>query len=257
MAADSKWSAVGDMEGDAFSATDGETVLRGEVSFGDIDTAISYIVDDAGGSNFEDLEQLSIGVAATFGTVDVTFGYQEDATLAGVTGGDFVGDEVIGISASTTLGGADVSFGVARQDNGTTDHTSIGVEVSYPVSDQVTIGAYYVSEDGFKGDDDNYGVSLDYTTDTLTVGVFYNDEQGNDDYGFDIDYDLGNGAMLMAGYGGGDGSDDGYYVGGSYDLGGGAEVRLIHVEADNLNADNEYFGDDDENGTTLSLSFSF
>ena len=247
MAADTRWSAVGDMESDGFSATDGEVVLRGDVTFNDVDASVSYIVDDTTA-----LEQLSLGVAATLGTVSLTLGYQEEgpATLAGTTGGDYVADSVFGISASTTLGGADVAFGYAKDG----DSNSTGISVDYPVSDAVTVGAYYVSE---SVGSDNYGLSLDYSDGPLSASVFYRSEQDFDDIGFDVDYDLGNGATLFAGYATGDGSDEGYYLGGAYDLGGGAEVRLVHVEADNVNADNEYFGDDDEIGTTLSLSFSF
>ena len=268
MAADGKWSAVGDMEADDFSATDGETVLRGEMSFGDVDAAVSYIVDDTilvaddpltPGVNEEvrdentGLEQLSIGVAADLGSVSVTFGYQEEgpAAIAG-QGDDYDADEVVAISASTTFGGADVSFGYAS--NQTESEDSLGFEVSYPVSDAVTVGFYYVAE---SAGDDNAGVSLDYTAGPLSASVYYRQEQEDDDYGVDVDYDLGNGVALFAGFAGGDGSDDGYYLGGAMDLGNGAEVRLIYVDVDEINGDNEYFGDDDEDGTTLSLSFSF
>lgn len=249
MAADGKWSAVGDMEADDFSATDGETVLRGEMSFGDVDTAVSYIVDNGN----TDLEQLSLGVAADLGGVSVTFGYQEEGPLAvDNQGDDYDADEVIAISASTTVGGADVAFGYAS--NETENEDSLGFSVDYPVSDALTVGFYYVAE---SAGDDNAGVSLDYTAGMLSASVYYRQEQAVDDYGVDLDYDLGNGVALFAGFAGGDGSDDGYYAGGSYDLGNGAQVRLIHVDVDNINADNEYFGDDDEDGTTLSLSFKF
>ena len=272
MAAGGKWSAVGDMEADDFSATGGETVLRGEMSFGDFDVAVSSIVDDTvtvddPTTNADEsavdantgLEQLSIGVAGDLGGASFTFGYQEagPATVADA-GDDYDADEVMAFSVSTTVGGADVAFGYASNKSEGAD--SFGVSVNYPVSDAVTVGMYYVSEStdvSGASDDDNAGVSLKYTAGALAASVYYRQEQAVDDYGVDLNYDLGNGAAIFAGFAGGDGSDDGHYAGGSYNLGGGAKVRLIHVDANNTNSDNEYFGGDDEQGTTLSLSFKF
>ncbi|MEL6607570.1 MAG: porin [Pseudomonadota bacterium] len=265
-AADTHWTAAGDMEADDFSGEDGEMVLRGDVSFGAVDASVSYFYDEA--SN--ELDQLSLGLAAELGAVTVVVAYQEEIE-GGITttttatsetyaitnsgdavGGDLDADEVFGLAVSGSFGGADVTFAYAS--NETENANSTGIEIAYPIGDAVTLGAYYVSE---SVGDDNYGVSVDYTSGPLSVGVFYNQEQANEDYGVDVDYDLGNGATLFAGIGDGDGSDQGFYIGGAYDLGSGAEVRLVHVEADAINSDNEYFGDDDAIGTTLSLSFSF
>ena len=254
MAADSKWSAAGDMETDDFSETDGEIVLRGEVGFGPAEVAISYIADEQADDGDYEFEQLSLGVEAEISGFTVIFAYQEEGpeTLNGEQGGDYDPDEVYGLNVSTTFAGADVAF--AYSTNETEDEDSIGVEVAYPLNDAITLGGYYVIESDDDGD--NYAVSLDYVSGPLSAAIAYEVEQDEEGFEINVDYEVLDGLLLFAGYAG-EQDDDGFYVGGSYDLGAGAEVRLIYVEADNFDEDNEYFGDDDELGTTLELSFSF
>lgn len=267
------WEAAGDMEADGgFSEVDGHTVIRGEVTFGDIEAQVSYALENDdlldGGvigttsalDSNEDLAQLSLGISADLGAVSVIVAYQEEytppATPAGATpvtveANDFDPSEVFGLSLSGSFGGADVTF--AYVSNETTSQDSTGIEVSYPLSDTITLGAYYVSE---SVGDDNMGISVDYVAGPLTVAAAYEDEQGTDGLDISVDYDLGNGLVLFADYAG-EQDDDGFAIGGDYDLGSGASLRFVHVDADNPDGDNEYFGDDDPIGTSLTLSFSF
>ena len=276
-AAVNAWSGVGDMEADGFSEEDGEVVIRGEVSMGGIDAQLSYLFDDTS----DDLEQLSLGVSSQLAGVDLVIAYQsaiDDVTIddpthdleAGISiaGGssyrnaDLNPNEITAVSAGMTVSGMDLSIGYATQDDtplGGETVTSTGLDISYPVNGATSLGAYYVMEDDgvdATDDDDNMGVSVTYDEGPVSLSIAYEDETGTTGIDATVSYDMGNGVSLFAGMAG-EQDDDGYYAGGAMDLGSGAEVRLIHVDADNLDADNEYFGDDDPIGTTLSLSFSF
>ena len=131
-AAVTHWTSAGDMEADGFSEEDGETVLRGDITFGGVSSSVSYIVDG------ENLEQLSLGADATFGTISVAFGYQESTDF---TNGNINPSEVIGVSVGTTFGGADVRLAYAQDDI----QETIAVKVSYPFG-PVTVGASYAVE---------------------------------------------------------------------------------------------------------------
>lgn len=263
------FSGVTDMAADNFSEADGEDVLRGEVTAFGWNVQIStFLLEDgqfldATGADVavgeDELEQLSVGVQGDIGPVNVILAYQEDFLPDGAesaVNGDFNTDEIFAVALSATFAGADITLAYADNEVG----DSTGIEVSYPVTDAVTITGFYVAET-VDADDasapDGYGVTVDYVQGPIVAQVFYSDTGGEEDYGLDVDYDLGNGITLKGGYAEGDGSDDGFYVGAAYDLGAGAELRFIYVDADNLNTDDEYFGDDDPEGATLSLSFAF
>jgi hypothetical protein len=259
-AAETYWSGVTNMEQDGFSEADGETVLRGEMTFGSVTAGISYVLDaertidesaeDLVGTG--DLEQLSVGATADLGNFAVGFAYQEayDGTVDTLgnanNNGDFVNEEVMGIFASTTFSGADVSFAYASKKDGAGDsESSTGIEVAYPIGD-VTATVFYVSE---SATDDNYGLKIDYASGPVTVTAFYHD--GNDeDAGINVSYDVGNGLNIYAG--GSD--DDGQYIGAEYDLGGGASLTASFAD----DAGNDEIGPQEYlDGTTVAVSFSF
>ncbi|MGR3434235.1 MAG: porin [Shimia sp.] len=273
-AAKNRWASAGDMEADDFSSQDGgngEVYLRGDVTFGSVEMSIGGILGEIATKDANatydasnaTLEQLSFGAVATFGTVKAILAYQEEGPAAGLdaVSGDYVGASVLGVNLSTTLAGATVELAYAARDDfgGNNGETSTGLEVTYPIGDTITLGAYYVMEDDDTNpnEEDNYGVSVKYAQGPLTVGVFYRQEQTVDDYGIDLDYDLGNGVTLYAGFAGGNGSDDGYYLGGKYDLGGGAAFEATFVDAGIRDTGDEYFEGDWAQGTTLALSFKF
>ncbi|MEJ8562410.1 porin [Yoonia sp. GPGPB17] len=67
-AAETHWSAAGDMEADNFSEADGENVLRGDVSVAGIDASVSLALSNNKGElvsddTEEDYAQLSVGAA--------------------------------------------------------------------------------------------------------------------------------------------------------------------------------------------------
>lgn len=286
MAAQTHWSAVGDMEADGFSETDGETVIRGDLSYGSVDVSLSYVVaqtaitDDQGtvataddvvytDIRFNDMVQLSLGATAEVGNFTIALAYQEAAPAAdilmnnGVTpvgattyaNGDFNADEIFGISVSTTFGAADVALGYAK--NQTSGADSLGVEVAYPFG-PVTATFYYVSESAAAGD--NWGINVAYEDGPISVALDYQDDQGTQLIELEGSYDVGNGLIIYAGYltSSAAGTDDAFYVGGEMDLGGGASLLVSYADAPSEAAGDDDVGAQDyQVGTTVEVSFEF
>lgn len=264
-AAQNMWVSAGDMESDGFSEADGEEALRGEATFGAVTTQVSYVLaNNAGMRNAaNDLNQLSLGMSADFGNVNVVAAYQEasgeaagfynanapQGTAASADNGDFSDAEIWGLSVGTTFGGADVRLAYA--DNGTTDST--GIKVAYPIG-PVTATAYFVAE---SAGGDNFGLNLAYANGPIAVTVDFQDDQGTEKWSIDGSYDVGNGIMVYAGV---DDAGDDFYVAGSMDLGSGANLLVSFAD----DGDNDEDDDDDEIGandyqvgTTVEVSFEF
>ncbi len=237
-AAVTHWTSAGDMEADGFSEEDGETVLRGDITYGGVNASVSYAVDTANDS----LEQLSLGADATFGTVSVAFGYQELTTFVG--GDDFNQDEVMGISVGTSFGGADVRLAYAQD----SVQDTIAVKVSYPFG-PVTLGVTFASESLA---DDYWSISADYASGPIAANVNFD---STDDWELTGSYDVGNGITAYAGVV--DAGED-MYVAGSVALGEGATLLVSYVdEGDNDDDDDEVGPNDYKEGATVELGFSF
>ena len=277
-AAESAWSGAGDMEADGFSEADGETVLRGEVSLGDVTAMLSYAIEDAeSASGVDDVNQLSLGATATFGNVNVAVAYQEntaddmsasktanpddlattsfdESSTYPTINSDFNAGEVFALSASTTVSGAEVT--VAYADNSGANKQSTGLKVSYPVG-PVTATAYYVMEENAAGTaDDNSGIKVAYSAGAAAVTLDLQDDQGTSKTAIDGSYDLGNGLQLFAGMYMEDSIENEFYVAGAYDLGGGASVLVSYADAEN-DTDDEVGANEYQQGTTVEVSFSF
>jgi len=276
-AAETYWSSVGDMEADAFSEADGETVLRGEVVYGNITAGLSYMLDVDGTFDDDlsdgvetdddftgtgDLVQLSLGATATFGNFTVGAAYQEaiaDQYLLDQTNGDGVlvpnavyngngdisNDEVFGVFAATSFSGFDVSLAYAT--NLTADTNSIGVGASYPIG-PVTIGAAYVMESDA---DDYWEVSADYASGPITVGAAYD---STEDWGIDATYDVGNNITALAGLT--DAGED-FYIAAQVGLGSDATLTVSYAEDGDLDADDDIGGPEFRDGATVEIGFSF
>ena len=246
-AAVTHWSAVGDMAADGFSEQDDEAVLRGDVTFGNVDMSVSYNID--GGALDGDLNQLSLGASASFGSVDVAFGYQEAGvapTPVSGTAADFNTNEILGLSASTTYGAADIALGYAS--NSTTGEDSIGISVAYPVG-PVTLSGSYV-DNSLAGE--RWDVSAAYASGPVAVELS-TDEGAS--WALEGSYDVGNGLTIFAGLA--DAGED-MYVAGQYDLGSGASLLVSFADdADADNGDDEIGANDYQEGTTVELSFEF
>lgn len=265
-AAQNVWVSAGDMESDNFSEADGEEALRGEATFGGVSTQISYAVANSAGvrNAGDDLEQLSLGVSADFGGVNVVMAYQDEFTAADggaydAANGDITPGSVFGLSVGTSLGGADIRFAYAESDDEAGDGTnvagdSIGIQVAYPLG-PVTATAYYVEESGGASQDANYGLTLAYVNGPIAVTLDYDNDQGNDIIGVEGSYDVGNGLTVFAGFIDDNGSEE-YYLAGTYDLGSGAELLVSYADDEDL-ANDEVGAGDYQQGTTVELSFDF
>jgi outer membrane protein OmpU len=273
-AAESLWQSAGDMAGDGFSEYDNDIVLRGELTFGSVTAAVSTVIEDSVGLEADDdATQLSVAAVADLGTFTVGFAYQEESgTFSGTDddgnvfvsvagGGDLNADEVLGLFASTTLAGFDVTLAYAEETN--SGESSVGLEVGYTMGD-ITLGAYYVSEDG-SAVDESYGVSAGYTSGPIALAAYFNTDLGNDEYAVQGSYDLGNGLVMTAGVIDGDDAGDNdfaNFIVADYDLGGGASVMASFAEGNNAAADasddiDTFGGYELKAGTTIELSFAF
>ncbi len=241
------WDGVTNMNEDNFSEQDGEDVLRGEVMYGGITAGISYGVDARGEAAGDELYQLSLGAKGEFGAFSFTAAYQEEELpVPAVAEGDFVGDEIFGVSVGTSFAGADVA--VAYAANQTTDENSLGVELAYPIG-PVTATVFYVAETAI---DDSYGINVAYAAGPITANAFFHDG-GDEDQGFNIGYDVGNGLGVYAGYS----DDDGQYVAGVLDLGNGASLTAAYAEHDDNPLNDEIGPREYLHGTTVVLGFAF
>ncbi len=282
-AAETHWDPAGTMAADGFSEQGDETVLRGDVTYGGVEASVSYNVADADGDAADDLDQLSIGASGNVSNFTFSVAYQEASDAedlgtgcfeVGVPDGDcddpgeeetdngselpefdgeynhdddddFNGDEIFGVSVGTTFGGADLQFAYAT--NRTDETSSIGLEASYPFG-PVTLTGSYVFEDSEAGDvEDSWKVAADYASGPVAVSAFYESEVGEEDFGVEGSFDVGNGLTVYAGY---IDSTEGY-VGGEYDLGNGAEIIVSFAQQDEEGA-REY-----KEGTTVAVSMSF
>ena len=246
MAAGKHWASAGDMENDGFSATDGDTVLRGDMAVAGWDASVSYILDTGTG----DLAQLSVGASGAFGSVNVAVAYQAEETVYTNASGDWNAANVFGLSVGTSFSGADVTF--AYVSNVTAGDNSIGIKVAYPVG-PVTLTGYFVSESAGA---DNWGINAAYANGPIAVALDFQNDQGTELWSLQGSYDVGNGLVVYAGL---DDNGDDYYVGGAYDLGGGASLLVSYAD----DSDGDEGGDDDigandyQVGTTVEVSFAF
>ena len=250
-AAETHWTAAGDMESDGFSEADGEVALRGDVMLGTVSASVSYALADADNAKnaIDDVTQLSIGASTDLGNVNVVLAYQEDTLEAYTGNGDFNTSDVFGLSAGTSFAGADVRVAFAEDDNS----DSLGVNVAYPFG-PVTVTAYLVSE---SVGDDNLGINLSYSNGPLAIALDIDDDQGTSKVGLEGSYDIGNGLMAYAGFLTQDDKDDRYYVAGQYDLGSGASLQVSYADDDSNVDDDEIGAGDYQNGTTVEVSFKF
>ena len=240
-------SAVTNVDADGFYdegdwGEDGVLIAR--MSFGASEVGVSYHVFDTNGGADSDLDGLQIGANTTFGSVGLSFGYQEAVGAV---------DAIMAVSATAAVAGIDL--GLSYADDGT--ETSTGVQAAFTFGD-VSATVFYVSNDV---NDDNYGVAVAYASGPLTVDALYHD--GNDeDMQINATYDMGNGLSVFGGYRDeGSADDDTYfYVGGDYDLGGGANLRVSYADAEaavGTALDELGASEDVKNGTTIAVSFTF
>ncbi|MEZ5753576.1 MAG: porin [Paracoccaceae bacterium] len=170
-----------------FDGTHDGQVVRYEYSFGDFGVALSY--EQAGNNATGTLADDNIGIGATYsmdmGGTALKFGlgYQAGSDSDGVV---YTNGDVIGASVSAELaGGFSVSLGYTK-----TDYDAL--DVAGAASALVDFA--------------HTGLGVTYTTGALSLHAnigHYNPDVGASDstYGLAVNYDLGGGAVVMAGYG--------------------------------------------------------
>lgn len=228
-------------EASDFAGADAGILLTGTV--GAANFALSTIVDGS------DTGAMQAFVGGEFGNFNAGLLYTEEDTVFGQA-------EAVLVSLGATFGGADLLFNAGEID----DVTVYGLEVTYPVG-PVTLGAYYLTAD-VAGDSDAYGISADYEEGAIAVAAFYEEVFGDDGYGLEASYDLGNGLVVGAGYIGGDneGDDQAAYIVAEYDLGGGASLLASYADAEiegSDDIDTGLGGYELLDGLTLELSLEF
>ncbi len=237
-AADEYWSGTGNMEDDSFDGHDDDgpedATLRLEYTGGMIAAAVSARIITASTT----IDGMSAHVKADLGGVTLAAAYQDDTMPSG---------EVFGVTAAASMGGID--FKVAHADASDGDgNTSTGASVSYPMGN-ITLGGFYVAEDV---EEDNYGVSVDYSEGAVSVDAFFHGGT-DEDAGVNVSFDAGNGVNVFAGWS----DDDGSYVGGTLDLGGDATL-LVSWGDDSDNAENDEIGPEKFlTGVNVNVSIAF
>lgn len=240
--------SAGDADGvgpatDHYSETDGVAdfgdglyeeeffAIRADVSYGSVDVSVSE-----SGVLIDGIDDLRVGASGSFGNFTFGLGY-----------GDASGD--VGVNVGTTFGAftvdASAAFGTDLTSDG--EDTNFGVQVGYEVNSSLSVGAYVSN---FV----EYGVSADYASGALTVGVAYSGGDIADEASIDVTYDIGSGLMAYAGYAyidADDSIDDGAYVALVYDLGAGAEAWVSYSEFDE-SGDPEF-----DDGLTIGVSVKF
>lgn len=210
--------------------SDYDFAVRLDSSFSGIDFSISESDVQFGSGDTR------VGVSGSFGSVDFGLGY----------GDDVWGESQVGLNVGTAFGAFEVDFSVF---NGQFSGTDYGIEVAYAINTAITVGAYFASLNDATSQE--YGVSVDYTSGPLTVGVSYDD--GNVITGnaaIDVEYALAGssaGVVFFAGYD----QAGGAYVGVEYDLGSDAKAWFSYSEFDE-SGDPEF-----DEGITVGLSISF
>jgi len=178
-----------------FTGLDGsydDQIARYEYSFGDFGVAVSAELDD-------------------------------DETTAQGSSPVANGDTVFGVGGkwASNINGMDIAVGVGYQDNGDFEIWGVSGSIALPMGISIAAGyadldgfvSHYASSNGFDATADSwYGVSVAYQTGALLVSAnygAYDTESINgtatssdlEGFGVVANYDLGGGAVVMAGYG--------------------------------------------------------
>ena len=153
----------------------------------------------------------------SFGAFGVAISAEMDDDLnSGVIGDGVTGDTVwsLGGKWADNVSGVDVGVGLGVQDNGTNTVWGLSASAGFASGFSASLG--YADLDGTSDAVGNgvpsdawWGLGVAYTTGALTVGANYGEYDavaGSNPSGFGLvaNYDLGGGAVAMAGYGASD-----------------------------------------------------
>lgn len=171
-----------------FDGSHDNQVVRYEYSFGDFGVALSY--EQANNNATGTLQDDNVAIGATYsmdmGGTALKFGLGYQAGSQNNGAAVFTNGDVIGASVSAELaGGFSASLGYTKTDY-----------------DALTVGGAASTLVDFA----HTGLGLTYTTGALSLHAnlgYFNPDVGASDstYGLAVNYDLGGGAVVMAGYG--------------------------------------------------------
>ena len=138
----------------------------------------------------------------TFDALTVALSYEMDDSSSS--------DDTLGLGLAYTadMGGTAVRLSLGYQDNGTADVTAISVKTAFSGIDVVL---NYAEAEDASGSADYMGIGLGYTMGDLSMHVNYGkyeitdglNSADADGFGLAVNYSLGGGAVVMAGYGSG------------------------------------------------------
>ena len=184
----------------------------GSITLGDTDGALDWAMQEVGmGTSLGDEHTSHVGYNGNSGLdgdyggevlrYDNTFGDFGVALSANIddTG---VGDVAygIGVKYNAALGGVNLGLGLGYQDDGVNDIWGVSVDAKMDNGFRAILN---YSDHSSLAVGTHYGIGLGYQKDALLVTVNYGnfDDINQDSYGFAVNYDLGGGATVMAGYG--------------------------------------------------------
>ncbi len=193
----------------------------GSITMGDTDGALDWAMSEVGmGTTLTDEHTTHAGYNGNSGLdggndgqvlrYDNTFGDFGVALSAELNDTSTAADTIwgVGVKYNTALGGANLGLGLGYQDDGT--NSLIGVSVDAKFDNGFRAILNYTDMDGkaVMGDpiDNHIGIGLGYTTGPLLVTAnygIYSATANNSDhkgYALAVNYDLGGGAVVMAGY---------------------------------------------------------
>ena len=212
--------------GDTIAFGDGEDGIQGVIGSYTMGAATLFVSMPIAAKATEVLStDIEVGVTAAVGAMTVGLAMADS---------DFVG------KVSGTAAGASFTVAAGSVD----DENKWDVSVAYPVG-AVTVG-YTVD------DSEAWEASAAYAADGLSAKVTY--ASASETYKVEGSYDMGNGAVVNAGY---LGETEEMYIGGSYALGGGASAYASYVDTTSVDTGAEIGGPDYAPGTTVGVSFTF
>jgi len=113
----------------------------------------------------------------------------------------------LGVKYNLALGSVDLGLGLGYQSDSVNDIMGLSADAKFGNGFRAIVN--YTDLDGALGLDDHFGIGLGYTTGAVSVEFNYGEYSGvlpaadADGYGLAVNYDLGGGAVVMAGYGSG------------------------------------------------------
>jgi outer membrane protein OmpU len=170
----------------------------GRLTMGDVSGAPEAAVGDVSGVGLTGLGDLNEATYLSNGARPaMRYDYTTGAFGFHISADNPIASDTLGVAVTYNAGA--YKFGLGYEDNGSTDHIVAGGSASFG---DATVKAFYGTASGALSGD-QYGLSIDYKIDALTLTAFYVDKDtdlGDTGYGLGAAYSLGGGATLRGGY---------------------------------------------------------